>query len=87
MISDVITWVGPNVYDITAGALDQILNEPAHGILADIAYAQTPPFNARADVARKASGLKFGLSLHLILCFVYASSEGSGEPAYKHRLA
>ena len=87
MISDVITWVGPNAYDLTAGALYQILNEPAHEILAHIAYAQTPPFNTRADVTRKARGLKFGLRLHLLLCFVYASSEGSGETAHKHRLA
>ena len=82
MISDVITWFGPNAYDITAGALDQILNEPAHEILAHTAFAQTPPFNARADVTSKARGLKFGLSLHLLQCFVYASSEGFGETTH-----
>ena len=35
---------------------------------------------------KKTLGLNSGLSLHLHPCFVCASSEGSGESAYMHRL-
>ena len=35
----------------------------------------------------KASGINFGLSLHVLLYFVYASREGSGKTAHMCRLA
>ena len=63
------------------------VNGSAHEISVLIAYAQTPPINARADVSSETRGLNFGLSLHLQPCFVYASREGSGESAHMRRLA
>ena len=38
-----------------------------------------PPINALAEVSRTATGLKFGLSLHLHPYFVNRSSKGNGE--------
>ena len=38
------------------------------------------PKSPHAVISSRANGLNFGLSLHLN--FVYASSEGCGEPAY-----
>ena len=52
-----------------------------------IAYAQVPLINAHVDISSKARGLHFGLCIHLLLYFVYASSEGSGESAHERRLA
>ena len=51
------------------------LSRPACECLVLVAYAQTPPLNAHADVSRGARGLNFGLSLHLNIYFVLASSE------------
>ena len=51
------------------------LSRSACECLVLVAYAQTPPLNAQADVSRGARGLNFGLSFHLNSYFVYASSE------------
>ena len=47
-----------------------------------IVYAQKPLINDHDDVSSDARSLQFGLSLHLHLYFLYASSEGSGESAF-----
>ena len=47
-----------------------------------IAYAQMSLINANADVFVKARDLNFCFSLHLHPCFVYASSEDSGESVH-----
>ena len=39
-----------------------------------------------SDILSKARGLNFGVNLHLNTYFVFACSEGSGEPAHMHRL-
>ena len=52
--------------------------EPAHEILASIAYTPKAHLNTHTDVFSKERGLQFGLSLHLYPFIVYASSEGSG---------
>ena len=44
-----------------------------------IAYVQMPPINAHADISSEPRGLIFGPSLYQHSCFVYGSSEGSGE--------
>ena len=62
-------------------------NEPAHEILVLIAYAQMSLINAHTDVSGEARGQKFGLSLQLPPCFVYAISEDSRESAHMRRLA
>ena len=49
---------------------------------ATIANAQMPLINAIADVSGEARDLNFCLSLHLHPCFVYASTEDSGEYAH-----
>ena len=46
-----------------------------------------PLINAKyADVFSETRGLKFVLCPHLHSCFVYASSEGSGESLHMRRL-
>ena len=46
-----------------------------------ITYAHNPHVNTHSDVSNKATGLNFGLSLHLHPYFVKVSSEGSGKTA------
>ena len=46
-----------------------------------MAYTQLSLINTQAGVSSKASGLKFGPSLHLYPCFEHASSEGSAAKA------
>ena len=60
---------------------------PVYGILVLIVYTQIPVINAFADLSSKVRCLTFGMSLHLYLYFMYASSEDSGESAIKRRLA
>ena len=55
---------------------------PENGIFVLIAYAQKPLLDANADVSSDARCLKFGPSLHLQPCFLYLSSEGSGESVH-----
>ena len=50
-------------------------------------HLRNPPINSYADVSSVARSLYFGLSLPLHTCFVYASSESSGEAAKLRRLA
>ena len=59
---------------------------PAKDILELIAYAQRPHSNVHASVSSRAGGLKFCLNLHLLLFFMYASSEGSDETVRMRRL-
>ena len=47
-----------------------------------ITKVQMSVINTHADISRKASGLRFGLSLHLHQYFVYVSSEGSAESVH-----
>ena len=47
-----------------------------------IAYAKASLINTNAVEANKARGLNFGMGFHLHPYFVYASNEGSGEPAH-----
>ena len=58
-----------------------------HTNMSMIVYAQIPLINAFTDLSSKVRCLTFGMSLHLYLYFMYASSEGSGESAIKRRLA
>ena len=52
-----------------------------HECLLLIAYTENPPLNVSADVSIGARGINYDKSLHLDPCFVYASSEVSGESA------
>ena len=45
-----------------------------------------PLINVHADVSSGARYLQFGLTLHLQLYFMYASSEGAGEFAHMHKV-
>ena len=45
-------------------------------------HVQKPAIDYHADISCQA-GSKFGLSLHLLPYFVYASSKGSGQYAHK----
>ena len=46
------------------------------------AYAEKSLMDVRADVYSEARDLNIGQSVHLHPCFVYASSERSGESAH-----
>ena len=48
--------------------------------------AQETSLNAHACASVRVRGLRFGLSLHLLPYYVYASSEGFGESAHMRRL-
>ena len=50
---------------------------PANKSFVLIAYAQMPSLNDQADLFSGASCLIICLSLHLLICFMYARSEGS----------
>ena len=39
-----------------------------------------------ADISSQARGLSFGMSLPLLLCFVYVRGEDSGETVHMNRL-
>ena len=52
----------------------------------NLEFRNNPENFPPCDISSKGRGLNFGLSLHLHPYFVYASSKGSGESAYKSRL-
>ena len=51
-------------------------------IWANTRDAQMPLINVHADVPSKASEVKFGLSLHLYLRFMFARIKGPGKSVY-----
>ena len=51
-------------------------------ILVPIAFAQKPPINVYTEISSEATGLNFGLSLHLHPLFVFTGIECSGETAH-----
>ena len=63
------------------------MNWPAHEVFILIAYALMSLINAHADISSGARYLHAGLTLHLQLYFMYASSEGAGESAYICKVA
>ena len=72
---------------VTAQMQKLIIITAHHEILVLITHAQKPPLKLQAHVPRGARGLNFNPSLHPHPYFRYASSKGSGECGYLHRLA
>ena len=65
----------------------RLIDKPAHKILVLITYAHMALTCVHADASSAARDLNLGLSHHLHLYFMYASSEGSGMSVRMRRLA
>ena len=62
------------------------INGPTHVTEVLIAGVQSHSLNTHAQLASRARGQKFRLSLQLLPFNVHASSEGSDEPVHMRRL-